>query len=477
MQASANSGPAASHNSASGPVNIVTTASVSTTTITVTNSISGPAPVPAVNTTQTAPHASFLEGVLNAVLDRVSKLDGWTARQYTKLAAHRHWKFFELSLLGLFILLFLGPFYTHYQYNYADKSLDNFAHHLLNASLQTRKMSRRLVSIEEQVAKLDAIMVTKEELRAHQAERRQINWLSQLVGANVILDLTSPAIRANVTIKPSWWSQLWYGYKTPTGPGPGAALLPLKGDEPNPTYCVQKKKGGRVKLQLAVSLKRYITPTQLIIEHWPKSEVGSFHHLISAATAPKEVELWVYNERARTKKEDINALQWEVEDHFPNHRTNEASVEKKLRLAMHSPADEIDHADSWLMVGRWKYDVYSEHHVQKFLIPFDLDQEEAYYNKISTKSVIIRVNSNWGSPYATCLLRARLHGIDRSERKEVGEEKVREEEVREEEVGEEEDVGEEEEGEEEVGEEEVGEEEEGEGEEKESKKIEKEEVD
>lgn len=425
MQTSASSGPAASQDSASGPVNILTTSSAFTTTIKVPNSTSGPTLVPAVNTAQTGPHAGFPEGVLNTVLDRVSKLDGWTVRQYTKLAAHRHWRFFELSLLGLFILLFLGPFYTHYQYSHADESLDNFTHHLLNASLQTRNMSRRLVFIEEQVAKLDAIMVTKEELRAQQAERMQINWLSQLVGAKVILGLTSPAIGPNITIKPSWWSQLWYGYKSPTGPGPDTALLPQKGDEPNPTYCVQKK-GGRVKLQLAVSLKRHITPTQLIIEHWPKSEVGSFHHLISAATAPKEVELWLYNERARTKEEDIKALQWELEDRFPNHRTNEASVEKKLRLAMHSPADEeTDYADSWLMVGRWKYDVYSDHHVQKFLIPFDPDRDEAYYyNKISTSAVVIRVISNWGSPYATCLLRARLHGIDRSKKRkevEVGE--------------------------------------------------------
>lgn len=192
---------------------------------------------------------------------------------------------------------------------------------------------------------------------------------------------------------------------------PDAALLPQKRDEPNPAYCVHKK-GGRLKLQLAVSLKRYITPTQLIIEHWPKSEVGSYHHLISAATAPKEVELWVRNELARTPREDINELQRKVEEHFPSHQINEASVEKKLRLALHS-LDKIDHADSWLMVGRWKYDIHSKYNVQKFLIPFDL---EAY--NISTGSVVVRVNSNWGSPYATCLLRVSLHGVDGGESKE-----------------------------------------------------------
>lgn len=410
VKTSANRGPAASHGLGSGPASVVATTSATVTTKTVTKSISGPFPVLATAPPQIAPRVSFINSSLNGVSAQVSNLDAWIVNQYAKLAAHRHWKFLELTLLGLFILLFLGPFYTRYQYTYVDESLDNFTSHLLNASLQTRSMSKGLVIIEEQVANLDAMMVTKEEFRAHQAERLQINWLSQTVGANVMLGLTSPAIPANVTIKSSWWSQLWYGNSLLTGPGPGAALLPQIRDEPNPTYCVQKKEG-RVKLQLAVSLSRYITPTQLIIEHWPKSEVGSFHKLISAATAPKEVELWVYNERAHTGKGSINALQWEVEEHFRNHRVNEARVEKKLRLELHSP-DDADYADSWLMVGRWKYDVYSIHNVQKFLIPFDL---EAY--NVSTKSVVVRVNSNWGSSYATCLLRARLHGIDKTESK------------------------------------------------------------
>lgn len=412
VKMSSNRGPAASHGS--GPAPVVATTSATVTTKTVTKSISRPVPVPATVPPQIV-RVSFINSFLNGVSAQVSNLDAWTVSQYTKLAAHRYWKFFGLTLLGLFILLLLGPFYTHYQYNYADESLDNFTSHLLNASLHTRGMSKRLVMIEEQVANLDAIMVTKEEFRAHQAQRRQLNWLSRIVGANVILGLTSPAIPDDITRKSSWWSRLWHGNSLATGPGPDAALLPQKRNEPNPTYCVQKKEGS-VKLQLAVSLRRYITPRELIIEHWPKSEVGSFHKLISAATAPKEVELWVYNERARTQKEDINTLQWEVEQHFRNHRVNEARVEKKLRFKLHSP-DDVDYADSWLMVGRWKYDIYSMHNVQMFRIPFDL---EAY--NISTKSVVVRVKSNWGSSYATCLLRARLHGIDKTESKAEGSE-------------------------------------------------------
>lgn len=412
VKLSASRKPAASHFPGSGPAPVVASTSATVITKTVTKSMSGPVPVPVPATAppQTALRISFINSFLNDVSAQVGNLDAWTVNQYTKLAANRYWKFFGLTLLGIFIMLFLGPFYTHYRYSSADNSIDNFSSHLLNASLQTRNMSKKLLIIEEQVANLDAFMVTKEEFIAHQARRRQLNWLSRSLGANVILGLSSPAIPANITIKSSKWSHLWYGNSLPTGPGPGAALLPPKRDDLKPTYCVQKKKG-RVKLQLAVSLRRYITPTDLIIEHWPKSEVGSFHKLISAATAPKEVELWVYNERARTKEKDINALQSEVEQHFRNHRVNEARVEKKLRLELHSP-DDAGYADSWLMVGRWKYNIYSLHNVQKFLIPFNL---EAY--NFSTKSVVVRVNSNWGSSYATCLLRARLNGIDKTESK------------------------------------------------------------
>lgn len=396
-----------------GPAPVVASISATVTTKTVTKSMSGPvpvsAPVPATATPQTARRLSFINSFLNDVLAQVSNLDAWTVSQYTRLAANRYWKIFGFKVLGIFILLFLGPFYTRYQYRSADNSIDNFNSHLLTASLQTRNMTKRLLIIEEQVANLDAIMVTKEEFRAHQAARRQLNWLSQVLGAYVILGLTSPAIPANITIKSSKWSHLWYGNSLPTGPGPDVALLPHKRDDLSPTYCVQEKEG-RVKLQLAVSLRRYITPTELIIEHWPKSEVDSFHKLISAATAPKEVELWVYNEHRRTTKEDIDELQWEVEQQFRNHRVNEAKVEKKLRLKVHAPDDDAGYADSWLMVGRWKYNIYSLHNVQRFRIPFDL---EAY--SFSTRSVVVRVNSNWGSSYATCLLRARLSGIDKTE--------------------------------------------------------------
>lgn len=384
--------------------------SATVTTKTVTKSISGSVlvPVPATAPPQTALRVSFIYSFLNDVSAQVSNLDAWTVSKYTKLTANRYLRIFGLALLGLFILLFLGPFYTHYQYSSVDNSMDNLNSHLLNASIQTRNMSKRLVIIEEQVANLDAIMVTKEEFIAHEAEERQLNWLSRNLGANVILRHTSPAIPANITIKSSLWSNFWPGKSLPEGLGPDAALSPRKRDDSNPTYCVQKK-DGRVKLQLAVSLSRYITPTKLIIEHWPMSEVGSFHKYISAATAPKEVELWVYNERARIKKEDINALQLEVEQDFRNHRVNEARVKRRLRLKLHSPNADARYADSWLMVGRWKYDIYSLHNVQKFLIPYEL---EAY--NFSTKSVVIRVNSNWGSPYATCLLRARLNGIDKN---------------------------------------------------------------
>lgn len=172
VKMSSNRGPAASHDPGSRPAPVVATTFATVTTKTVTISISGPAPIPATAPPQTALHLSLINSFLNGVSAQASNLDAWTISQYTKLAVHRYWKMFELILLGLFILLFLGPFYTHYQYGYADNSLNNFTSHFLDASLQTRNMSKGLVIIEEQVANLDSIMVTKEKFGAHHTKRQ-----------------------------------------------------------------------------------------------------------------------------------------------------------------------------------------------------------------------------------------------------------------------------------------------------------------
>ena len=104
-------------------------------------------------------------------------------------------------------------------------------------------------------------------------------------------------------------------------------------------------------MQLAVRLPRPIRPTELIIEHWRKDEVPI------AGVTPRLVELLV-----------------EVgEDLF--------------------------------RVGQWIYNVHAIQEAQKFSVVYDGP---------AVQRVILLIASNWGNPNMTCLVRAKLHGVDMS---------------------------------------------------------------
>lgn len=63
----------------------------------------------------------------------------------------------------------------------------------------------------------------------------------------------------------------------------------------------------------------------------------------------------------------------------------------------------------WVPVGRWTYDVLEDETSQSMHVPVELDSLGIKINQ-----VVIRVNSNWGNRATTCLVRARLHGVDKS---------------------------------------------------------------
>lgn len=104
-------------------------------------------------------------------------------------------------------------------------------------------------------------------------------------------------------------------------------------------------------MQLAVRLTRPIIPTELIIEHWRKDEVPI------AGVTPRDVELWV------------------------------------------------EHGEELVPAGKWIYNVHANQEAQKFSVTF-VD--------FAVQRVAIRIASNWGNPNITCLVRAKLHGIDKS---------------------------------------------------------------
>lgn len=109
-------------------------------------------------------------------------------------------------------------------------------------------------------------------------------------------------------------------------------------------------------MQLAAKLPRPIVPTELVIEHWPKDEVTI------AGIAPKDVELWV------------------------------------------------EHGEEWILAGKWIYNIHANQAAQGFpVVPADL----------IVQRVQIRIKSNWGSANKTCLVRAKIYGLDKSGIKET----------------------------------------------------------
>ena len=142
-----------------------------------------------------------------------------------------------------------------------------------------------------------------------------------------------------------------------------------------------------------MKLPRLVTPVHLIIEHYLKDEV------LSVGAAPKEVELWIPigdNTAHAAVVSDVTEL---YPDILPSERSEPARfLEHKIALDF-----------TWVPVGRWTYDIHANEAKQRFRVIADLES-----HNIAVDEVVIRVNSNWANREVTCLVRARLDGIDRS---------------------------------------------------------------
>ena len=272
-------------------------------------------------------------------------------------------------------------------------------------TLEIERLGRRLEIFEDQLQKLPRMSET-----AARPIQRQINYLSYDLGARAIPDLSSPSLffqkgrakRAPVPTRrtPRWW-EFWRarcesdgtveGEATPLVKferieyGPNAALQPWREHEPR--YCVPGK------LQLAVKLPRVITPLDIVMEHYLKDEV------LWVGTGPKEVELWIpiLDDVTRSR------INLEVIQFYPDIWAREESEDDRLqeqRRALDS---------NWIPVGRWTYNIYANEIAQRFRIPVDL---ELY--RVAVDQIAIRVNSNWAvkDNLVTCMVRARMHGID-----------------------------------------------------------------
>lgn len=162
----------------------------------------------------------------------------------------------------------------------------------------------------------------------------------------------------------------------------------LHWDEPSPRYCVRASG----KLQLAVFTPRNITPTELVIENYHKDEV------LRIGTAPRDVELWM-NASSRDQK----LLNTQINENFRHIRAVRTTRNPGPDLRPGSAQLTKD----WIPIGRWRYNIYAEDNIQRFKIPLEM-------GNAASRSFAVRIINNWGDYDLICLVRARLHGIDRS---------------------------------------------------------------
>ncbi len=186
----------------------------------------------------------------------------------------------------------------------------------------------------------------------------QINWLSWDLGARAMKRVSTPALGMPPIIfkavaKP-WWCPWCKRQHIPTR-STGYEQRLFSGAGPDAALLPHIEQEPTYctsgSMQLAVKLPRPIIPTELIIEHWRKDEVPI------AGITPRAVELWV------------------------------------------------EHGKDLVPAGKWTYNVHANQEAQKFSVAF-VD--------IAIQRVAVRIASNWGNSNITCLVRAKLHGIDKS---------------------------------------------------------------
>lgn len=261
-------------------------------------------------------------------------------------------------------------------------------------------MDTRVRMVEQQLVK-----VMNPEIST--PEPRQVDWFSFGLGALPIINLCSPSYHIPLPDPPkkTWpWSKPVLERENSTtrykrlivkrivSPLNASQAL-LHWDEPSPRYCVP----ALGKLQLAVHTPRNITPTDLVIEDYHKDEV------FRIGTAPRDVELWM----STASPEDRKHLNTQITD---KHRHLRATRSARTPGPKLTPGFAQLNAD-WIPIGRWRYNIYAENNVQKFKIELAL-------GNMTSRNFAVRVSNNWEDHELTCLVRARLHGIDRSKRRE-----------------------------------------------------------
>lgn len=257
-------------------------------------------------------------------------------------------------------------------------------------------MNTRVKTVEQQLEK-----VMNPEIPT--PEPRRVDWFSFGLGALPLLNLCTPPYHIPLPDPPKktwpWSKPVPVTERDKIGLNRlevgrivsqlNASQALLHWNEPSPRYCVRASG----KLQLAVYTPRNITPTEMVIEDYHKDEA------IGMGTAPRDIELWM----STTSPEDRQFLNAQLNE---KHKHIRAIRPTRTPGPALSPGSDQLNAD-WFPIGRWRYNIYAENNIQKFKIPLEMGD-------IIGRNFAVRVSNNWGDDELMCLVRARLHGIDRT---------------------------------------------------------------
>ena len=150
-------------------------------------------------------------------------------------------------------------------------------------------------------------------------------------------------------------------------------------EEPLDCWCASNKSdlGTLGHAQFGVSLATYIYPTDITVEHIPRTAVPSVRN------APKDMELWV---------------------NIQNTTTFDRLKEESEALLGLTPPTGSKMGTGWSRIGTWRYTPYGVNHVLNFPLQVDLEQM-----KIPGKDFLIRATTNWDADF-TCFYRVRMGG-------------------------------------------------------------------
>jgi hypothetical protein len=298
-----------------------------------------------------------------------------------------------------------------------------------------------LNSLNNQVMKLGAqVSSISKELRVVKSEVRNVagptaiiepvkvpkkpNFLS--IGTGVLVDprMTSPTYGEKRSRLPKWLQDQVSDLGTDPRPKPNPPLTALvPWDSVGDCWCSAPRDGVS---QLGLHLSRPIVPEEVVVEHIPK------HATLNPGAAPKEMELWARYTINKSTSSDLpteagsagwykSYLNWLLSFESKVLETEYQSPMLSERFSLHDyimgylrPAyhNEPESAywnattlgPTFYRVGKWKYDIHGQHHIQEFSLDAIIDQPD-----IRVDRVAFRVNSNWGANF-TCLYRLKLYG-------------------------------------------------------------------